>query len=158
MKFNCYGQELTEDNYYIPRKMDYMKSPETPDYAKWLNHSDNNGFDVLKVDENGKFRRKIILPIGKKLCRYGDNKGAYSTDIGTGFEKLSLPYKKESLPYHEYIVVGECEAECVVEEGIAAPGFDHPGGGIQYFQHIQINKSIEKKILKEDISWLENLK
>jgi len=89
-----------------------------------------------------------------KVIRYGFDSGKYTTEKGTLYEMLSLPYRKESLPYHEYIVVGICEVVCLVDKGIVAPGFGSQGGGIQYRHYFSIHESIRKGILKEDFTWL----
>jgi len=56
-----------------------------------------------------------------------------TTDEGTGtpYSELSLPYIEDSVPYHEYIVVGRCEVECLVDKGTVAPGFGSEGGAVQ---------------------------
>jgi hypothetical protein len=76
-----------------------------------------------------------------KICRYGFKGGSTTTNIGTLYEEISLPYKKESMPYYEFIVIGKCMVKCSVLKGKATPGFEQKGGGVQY---VHINDAGEK--------------
>ena len=68
---------------------------------------------------------------------------------------LSLPYDEDSVPYHEYVVMKDCEIECIVDKGTVAPGFKSVGGGVQYKHYYRINESLERGLLQEDFSWIK---
>ncbi len=156
MGYNYLGQKLGYTDMYVPIKPEYMKSEGEPDW-ELIQHGDFYGFDTEVILDNGVYKKTIVLPVGKKIIRYGIFKGRFTSDYGTPYELLSLPYKKESMEYHEYIVAGECKVECVVEYGYTAPGFSSLGGAIQYRHEKTIRESLAEKILKEDKAWLENL-
>ena len=78
----------------------------------------------------------------------------FTTDKGTPYSKLSLPYVKETMEYHEYIVTKDIHVFCYVTQGIAAPKFNMPGGGIQYKHKQAINLECEDGYLQEDFSWI----
>ena len=77
---------------------------------------------------------------------------------GEEYNLLSLPYIKDSMPYHEYVVIGECEVECYVDRGVTAPGFGSRGGAVQYRHYFSIHDSLLHGILKEDFEWLQKAK
>ena len=153
--YNCEGIELSPGELYTPLCRKFFDSNGSPKWSKWLKYSDENGFDVRYRNNNGVYIQKIFLPKGKRIVRYGREGGSFTTEKGEPFEKLSLPYEKFSMPYHEYIVSGEAIVDCIVDKGIAAPGFASGGGGIQYRHYISIRESLRQGILKEDFSWLK---
>lgn len=152
--YNYLGKQITRNKEYVPVDEKYFDESGKPRYDKWIQHGDQYGFDKRYRDENGRYVSRIILPKGKKIVRYGDNNGSYSTDYGIDYYSLSLPYKKESMPYHEYYVVKDCEVDCIVDKGVAAPGFSSKGGGIQYRHYVSIHDSIMDGVLKEDFKWI----
>ena len=83
--------------------------------------------------------------------------GAFTTDEGTDYGSLALPYTEESMPYHEYVVEGKCEVECVVDRGRVAAGFGSKGGAVQYRHYHTMKESIALGILKEDFGWLKKI-
>ena len=129
-----------------------LPNKDVPDWGKWIRDGDEYGFwNLAPVTYD------VILPAGKRIVRYGNAQGRFSTDYGTAFEMLSLPYVKESLEYHEYIVMADCLVKCIVTKGLVAPGFKQPGRGIQYYHDRPMHESIRLGIIKEDYSWLANL-
>ena len=114
---------------------------------------DDEGFDKFYVGNSGHIDI-ISLPKGTKLARYGGPEGSVTTLAGTPYESLGMPYVKETIQYHEYIV--EKEIFCVVKRGKAARMFDSPGGGIQFKHFCTIKKEVlNYKNLREDFTWLE---
>ena len=112
--------------------------------------ADEYGFDKRHVEPNGHWKMEVDLPKHTRLIRYGYENGFFTAPKGTRFEELSLPYKKESLYYHEYEVIADSiRVTCYVDRGLAAPGFACPGGGIQYHHPYNMIKSINLSLLKE---------
>lgn len=112
-------------------------------------HADKNGFDTRNIEDNGKHTVKFILSYGSIIIRYGSEKGYYSAPKGTSYDKLSLPYVKESLEYNEYkVIANNVSIICIVDKGIVAPGFDSEGGAVQYMHPISIKESVKKGMLE----------
>ena len=107
-----------------------------------------------KKDADGRYKFKTTLPFGTRLLRYGNEIGHFTAPKGTLYEQLSLPYKRETVEYHEYEVIADgLVVTCIVEKGIAAPGFGLPGGAIQYLHEESIQRSVRKNILKRVELW-----
>ncbi len=155
--YNRDGKLLNEDDMFCPLKDEYFNAHRKPRWKEFIQFGDDFGFDVRYKDSNGRYIEKIVLPIGKKVVRYGNDIGSFTTDENTDYTLLSLPYTEQSLPYHEYIVTGECEVLCYVDKGIVAPGFDSEGGAIQYRHYMTIYDSMVRGILKEDYTWLKQM-
>lgn len=107
--------------------------------VKWKEYrqkcSDENGFDVNNVEDNGKHIMEVCLPKGTHIIRYGSEMGRFTAPKGTPYDQLGLPYVKESVEFHEYIVIADSiKVLCKVNRGKVAPIFDSQGGGVQY-QH-----------------------
>ena len=152
--YNKYGKVLTEEEQYKPRKMDFVDNNGIPLWDKYIIYGDKDGFDLRHYDV---LIRNMILPIGTKICRYGNSGGSFTANVGTEYELLSLPYEIGTMQYHEYVVIGELKVDCIVDRGIAAPGFEYPGGGIQFKHHQSIKSCLKTKCLTEDIEWLRKL-
>ena len=146
---------LLEQDIRIVRPEFCLPGKDTADWAL-IQHGDKDGFDIRIVYSNGKYTETIILPPGKRLLRYGFPGGSFTADIGTDYDLLSLPYIRETMPYHEYVVKKECRVECIVTKGIVAPGFNSLGGAVQYKHQLTISDSIEYGILEEDYTWIRN--
>lgn len=127
---------------------------EKPEWSL-IKNGDGQGFDKDHKEPNDLPRMKIALPKHTKLIRYGSENGSFTAPKGTKFEELSLPYTKESLFYHEYEVIAdsisviEIDRACVVDRGKVAPGFDYPGGGVQYLHEYNMINSINMHLLRE---------
>ena len=156
--YNYLGTPLFGEDIYKHLVERFFDENGLPRYEEFLEHADDYGFDILAVMAGGGYTEKVVLPVGKKIIRYGVEKGSYSTDVGVPYERLSMPYIKESLPYHEYVVLEACEVERIVTKGIVAPGFQSAGGVIQYHHPHRIDVAIKNGILKEDFAWINQLK
>jgi hypothetical protein len=152
MDRNCFGKRIKQtdivaDNSFLDKN----------GQINWslIVGADKHGFDLSKVMENGEYVvRDYILPKGSRIVRYGDCNGHFTAPYGTPYEKLSLPYLKETRVYHEYIVRRSCKVKCVVMKGYVAKGFSSEGGAIQYFHKDSIYELVVQGVLKEDFRWL----
>lgn len=133
-----------EFGYYDENGVEHVNwKPEDEDI-------DSDGFDKHNVEENGDYKQDFILPHGKYICRYGNIRGRLTTDFGTDYEMLSLPYVKNSIEYHVYKVVADgLRVKCTVQRGRVAPMFDSLGGAIQYKHYQSIAKELDEKKIKE---------
>ena len=160
MCFNYKGEiieghkHLRKEEYGTGKEDEYGEPEVNWDLLK--PRADGEGFDKDRLIDGKKYRvYKITLAKGQKIIRYGHACGRFTAPEGTEFEELSLPYTKESCEYHEYVVVGDSlDAACIVDKGFVSPGFDMPGGGIQYWHYRSINISIKAGILEEDLQWI----
>ena len=135
----------------------FMNAQGLPLWNDFLENADDLGFALDNIESNGRYIQKVVLPIGKKVIRFGFAHGAFTTDEGTDYGSLALPYTEESMPYHEYVVEGKCEVECVVDRGRVAAGFGSKGGAVQYRHYHTMKESIALGILKEDFGWLKKI-
>ena len=116
---------------------------------------DAYGFDKTNVEDNGDYAIDVELPVGTILIRYGRPEGSMTAPFGTPYEMLSLPYKKDTIQYHQYKVVADgVNVKCVVRQGKARGMFVSPGGAIQYKHQQSIYKEIAEGKLEEDYSWM----
>lgn len=154
--YNIHGEILDPESMYEVRSSDFLKSERNVNFDDFLIDADNRGFDITKnlnPHPNGDdtaWYVTTLLPKGTKLLRYGNEGGQYTAPIGTKYEELSLPYKEECLEYYEYEVIGSCEVClcCIVQQGVVAPGFDMPGGGVQYYHSRAVIDLVKDKILR----------
>ena len=158
--YNCFGQELINCDPVFADPS-FCKIDETgklvPAWTEPNELVDEKGFDKTDVDDNGEYNQIIILPKGTKLCRYGVETGKTTAPIGTPYQLMALPYKKETLEYHEYEVIADgVLVQCIVTKGRAAAMFDSEGGAIQFVHQRRIIEEIVTKRLKEVTTWLEN--
>ena len=151
MKWNCYGLRIKDA--YIVSDGKYLLSDETVDWTSFAQYSDENGFDI-RNGVRGIYKKKIILPKGTEIFRYGMPGGRYTAPMGEVYEDLSLPYLKETMPYHEYIVTERLRVICIVERGVVAPNFNSTGGAIQYLHERPIEEELANGVLKESYRWL----
>ena len=167
MKFNCYGKvisgvrQLADPSF---GKVDesgktlYNDSGEQiPAWASPNEFVDENGFDKSYVGTHG-YWDEIILPKGTILARYGSEIGRLTTDKGTPYELLGLPYIKATCEYHEYIVCGDVKVKCQVKRGSVYKMFNSEGGAIQYYHSQSIKKELQDNKLKEVFGWIEEKK
>ena len=144
-------KELTDPKYGTGDK-----GPDGSPRVNWkyLERADNDGFDIDRKDAKGRYRFTITLPAGTRLLRYGNEIGHFTAPAGTPYEQLSLPYKKETVEYHEYEVIADgLTVTCIVEKGIVAKGFGMPGGAVQYLHTESMHRSVRKHILKRIELW-----
>lgn len=136
-------------------KPEYQNDNGNPNWDL-LQDADSKGFYKKARYSNGKHTKMTVLPVNSLLIRYGDVAGRFVADDGTPYEKLSLPYKKETVEFHRYRVIRPFS----VEEGYVAPGFDNNDCNelaIQYFSEKSINDLIDIYIA-EDLTWVDELK
>ncbi len=152
MRRNCYGKRIKHID--VVADSSFLKEDGNVNWKLIIN-GDEHGFDLNAVMENGEYViRDYIIPKGTRIIRYGSNYGNYTAPYGTSYEKLSLPFLKESRVYHEYIVRKSCKVKCVVVKGYVAKGFSSEGGALQFYHQERIAHLLKKKVLKEDFRWL----
>lgn len=118
--------------------------------------ADDEGFDVEHREPNGHWRMLVELPVGTLLLRYGTPGGYFTAPKGTSYEELSLPYEKDSMEYNEYRVINKSllVEVCQGERGRAAPLFDQPGGGVQYYHgKDSVAELVRRKLLERIELW-----
>jgi len=139
------GKKQLRDQRYGLGYMDRYGEPAA-DWKQVKNEKD--GFNLLfKIED-------ITLDSGTLLIRYGEEEyGHYTAPIYTPFEKLSMPWDPETIEYHVYEVMSPTKVSILkyweVKKGIAAPGFDMPGGGIQYRHEKFIIELLKEAVLTE---------
>ncbi len=116
-------------------------------------HRDSYGFDK-HADYGGNHVCRVILPMGTVLCRYGREEGSFTTNKGTPYELLGLPYIKETIEYHEYEVISsDVMVACEVTKGLVAPAFKSRGGVVQYKHDNPIKDELADGKLREVFLW-----
>lgn len=118
--------------------------------------ADCRGFDKEHREPNGLHRMLVELPVGTVLLRYGSPGGYFTAPKGTAYEELSLPYEKDSMEYNEYRVINKSllVEVCQAERGRAAPLFDQPGGGVQYYHgKDSVQNLLDRKLLERIELW-----
>ena len=143
----------------IVRDPSYLK-PDPNDGGKMIINwygprADCRGFDKEHREPNGLHRMLVELPVGTMLLRYGTPGGYYTAPKGTAYEELSLPFEKDSMEYNEYRVINRSLTVevCQCERGRAAPLFDQPGGGIQYYHKQSVAELVRKNLLERIELW-----
>lgn len=132
---------------YGTGKIDGAGDPEV-NWSYLSKEADEHGFDKSNLESNGKYIIEIELPPGTVIIRYGKESGKYTAPDGTDYEKLALPYVKETVPYYKYKVsTNSLRVTCIVIQGRVAPGFGSPGGAVQYCHRLTILQSVRAGIL-----------
>ena len=117
---------------------------------------DKDGFDKRCRPDNSKtiyIVEDYVIPHGTVICRYGSPVGRFTTLKGTDYDKLALPYVKETIEYHEYKVTEDLKVQCLVIKGIVAPKFNSNGGAVQFKHKQNISLECEDGYLKEETIW-----
>ncbi|GGM59082.1 hypothetical protein GCM10012275_32760 [Longimycelium tulufanense] len=83
-------------------------------------------------------RRRIVLPTGAEIDRFGMDDGNVVYAAGTPFAMRSLPPDWFGLPYHAYRLLRPVE----VLSGTAIPWFGQPGGGTAYVLPVALNELV----------------
>ncbi len=152
MKKNYLGQIITGRKQFISPLFGYYDESGN-EHVNWMPENadvDSDGFDKNNREFNNEYAVDIVLPYGKLICRYGNIRGRFTTDIGTDYDTLSLPYVKETVEYHVYKVISDgFKVKCCVLRGRVAPMFLSKGGAVQYKHHESIAKEIEYGKLEE---------
>lgn len=147
MKRNCYGYKIVGEP--IVERRDFLNDNEEITWGKINRFATKEGFDSrYEIISN------YILKPGTKLVRYGPLEGRNSSDIGTPYEDVSLPYYVSTVEYHELIVCKDINVMVIVKKGIVAADFGRRGMGVQYTHEESIKTSIEKGKIKEVKTWL----
>lgn len=151
---NYKGEEIGDkkrvlsDSAYGTGKFDKNGDPEV-DWGKYIVVDNDQGFDKRHKEANGEYLIEIELKKGVEILRYGTEGGNFTAPKGTPYEKLALPYLKESLEYNEYRVIADgLKVKCQVKQGVVAPSVDSPGGAVQYWHYEPIFLLVQKKALE----------
>ena len=118
---------------------------------------DEDGFDKTFrpiVNDTAYVITDYVIPKGTVICRYGRETGRFTTLKGVDYDALGLPYQKDSIEYHEYVVSLDTTVECYVTKGRVAPKFDSYGGAVQFKHKQSIRLECQDGFLKEDYSWI----
>ena len=156
--YNYRGIKLSSEKEFVPIDRSFFTEEGLPRWSENIQNADAYGFDTRNIEKNGYYIIKTVLPAGKKVVRYGNDSGSFTTEVDSVYSQLSLPYTQESMPYHEYVVKEDCEVICFVDKGKVAPGFGLAGGAIQYRHYHKIHDSVMLGILEEDVEWLQKLR
>lgn len=159
MIYNVYGDVINANDLELIDSSFGYRNEKGQLIVNWDPESDiidNNGFDKTNVEENGEYYMDIELPKGTILIRYGRATGKMTAPYGTPYELLSLPYKIETVEYHQYRVIADgVKVKCVVRRGKVQKMFGKCGGGIQYMHDSSIANEIAEEKLEEDLSWIQ---
>ena len=157
-RYNCFGDELEVGA--TPELIDssygeIIDGEIVPYWPKEDDIVDADGFDKTNVECNGEYKNEVVLPKGTLLCRYGLETGVTTTALGSPYDMLGLPYKVETIEYHEYVVIADgIRVKCIVEKGKVAKAFNSEGGAIQFVHRQSIMDEVKTGRLKEVTSWL----
>ncbi len=157
-RYNYLGEDLgSKKPEYISLK--YTKIVDGKRVPDWPEDDgvtiDGYGFDRNNTESNGDYKEEIELPKGTKICRYGGPTGYTTTLQNTSYDKLGLPYVKETIEYHEYEVVADgLVVKCVVIKGKTAKAFGSAGGAIQFVHLRTIRDELNIGSLKELTTWM----
>lgn len=114
--------------------------------SKW---ADEDGFDTRKLISENRYIVEELLPRGFIIIRYGSEMGRFTAPDGTDYEKLSLPYKKDTIEFHRYKIISDgIKVYCIVNKGFVAPGFNSDGGAIQYLHKKTIYDLLKQKVIE----------
>ena len=157
-RYNCFGCELEIEatpELADPSYGEVIDGEIVPYWPEESDAIDADGFDKTNIEDNGKYKNEVILPKGTMLCRYGLETGVTTTTLGSPYDMLGLPYKIETIEYHEYVVIADSiRVKCIVEKGRVAKAFDSEGGAIQFVHKQSIMDEVKTGRLKEVTSWL----
>ena len=160
--YNCVGHEIKETDLKLQSPEFGTVYPDGRAKINWKPEDDdidNRGYDKHNREENGQYTIDIELKKGTRICRYGSPMGYSSSPVNTDYELMALPYVKETIEYHEYIVTADNLAvRLIVEKGKAGAMFNSPGGAVQYTHKQSINLDVFDQKLKEDVTWLKQKK
>jgi hypothetical protein len=159
IKYNFWGEDITEHRLeIINNEFGYVDENNIP-HINWRIEDDlcdGDGFDKTyrPIDNSDDYLvRDYIIPKGTIIGRYGTPFGRFTTIKGTDYGRLGLPYKMNTIEYHEYQVTEDLLVECVVDKGIVAPQFSSEGGAIQFKHRQMITLECEDGCLKEVCLW-----
>lgn len=152
-KTNYKGEIITGNMKLIKQEFGtgkrHLNGEPVINWGKLSKYADKNGFDTRKFIEGEKYIIKTTLPKGTIIIRYGSIYGRFTAPDGTDYDNLALPYIKETVEFNKYKVVSDnVKVSCIVHKGYVAPGFDSPGGAIQFFHEKSIQALLLEKVIK----------
>lgn len=124
--FNVFGEDITgiEREFQDPSFGEMGSDGELHPYWTGENDDvDDRGFNKHHVEPNGEYKMEVELPKGTRLIRYGHPGGWLTAPIGTPYELLGLPWKMETVEYHEYEATSDGVVLCLLSLRIARPPF-----------------------------------
>lgn len=157
--YNSNGDDISQVKIRLLKdEYGYVDENNIPhiDWGKESNKCDKDGFDkdYRPSDDSDEYIIKdYILPKGSMICRYGFMGGLFTTIKGSEYDKLGLPYVKETIEYHEFKVTEDLSVDCYVSKGMVAPKFTSQGGAIQFMHKQPIRLECEDGFLQEEITW-----
>ncbi len=121
-RYGGLGEQRFHDRYWDPEARDGAGGWDWPTEESGF----PDGFD-------GPRQPNSVEP-GDVVDRYGPSDGGYASPSGTAFEQRALPPSSVGSDYTQYEVLKPLPPS--VTEGMIAPWFEQPGGGVQYmFDH-----------------------
>ena len=146
------ADELTSED---EKKLNSWKNrPDDQLYLAYKKVFDNPRYfnqktgEVIWPPNNGAVEgtnKLIVLEAGTQIDSYGSEDGFFASPINTPYNQRSCAPGSDRKPYHQYIVLKPIEN---VEQGVTAPWFDEPGGGIQYMMTKSIKELLNESYLK----------
>lgn len=159
-KFNYLGNPISGKKKLISLQYGtYDENGEPNPYWTEPNEFvDGDGFDKTYKGTHG-YWDEIFLPKSTIIARYGNIRGQLTTDVGTPYESLGLPYDPFTVEYHEYEVIADnVRVKCQVKKGKVYPMFGSNDGAIQYLHEEPIRDELAKGKIKEVFKWKEENK
>jgi hypothetical protein len=144
---------------YRPSDENYLANKATYDNPKYYDQQTGEWRPPAnRGAQAGTVKEGIHLPEGTMLGRYGEESGGFFAPKGTPPEQLSLPPSTDvsSANLHYYRVTETGAQEMGVTQSKAAPWFDQPGGGTQYYIPNGEKELTIKKMLDE--GWIKEVK
>ncbi|MEG0416684.1 MAG: TNT domain-containing protein, partial [Erysipelothrix sp.] len=152
----------------LSKVTDWSMVPDLVDYAKYKDVYDNSKyFDQATGDIkwpgqygdintdgflNGIFENSNLTP-GQVIDRYGSNYGTFFADIEASIPERAMAPGSNFDAYNQYEILKEIP----VREGIIAPWFNQPGGGIQYMLDPDFVKTIKSIPGNSEIPFIDIL-
>ena len=159
--YNCKGENITGKRIeLLSSDFGYVDEHNIP-HIKWGVEDatcDADGFDKTYCLNNcGKkyIIEDFVIPAGTIICRYGTSAGTFTTLKGADYEKLGLPYKVDTIEYHEYKVSEDLNVTCYVDKGVVAPKFFSMGGEVQFKHKQSIFSECVDGYLQEVRLWIQ---
>lgn len=125
-----------------------------------IGYADADGFDMRYKYSDEQYYICAVLEPGTMIIRYGPDTGCFTAPLGSKYENLGLPYIRDSVEFHRYLVKKRCRSLGVrVKEGKVAPIFDSEGGAVQYMHIGENGKKIRiRELIKQGLLERANTK
>ena len=130
---------------YRPEDQVYLAYKEVFDNPRYYNQETG---EINWPPNNGAVEGSnevVVLEVGTQIDRYGSEDGYFTAATDTPYEQRSCAPGSDQKPYHQYEVLKPIEG---VEQGITAPWFDEPGGGVQYMMPSTLEELVNQGFLK----------